>query len=154
MDFGLTGIVLIVGVVVAVVAVSLVALAGRRGGELKPPVPSLHSAADVEQEVLRLLRQEKTIHAIKVLRQHTRLGLKEAKDLVEDVAAGRRRLTDHPAFAGLRPSLPRRGTADLAGRVRNLVAEGHREQAIYLVRGETGMGQDEAELFVNSLTTA
>ncbi|MFI6503070.1 ribosomal protein L7/L12 [Nonomuraea typhae] len=154
MEMGLTGMVLIFGVVVAVVAVSLVALAGRRSGEQKPPAPTLRSAVDVEEEVLRLLRQEKTIHAIKVVRQHTRLGLKEAKDLVEAVAAGHRRLTDHPAFAGMPPSLPRRGTGDLAGRVRNLVAEGHREQAVYLVRGETGMGQDEAELFVDSLTTA
>ncbi|MFI9554041.1 ribosomal protein L7/L12 [Nonomuraea endophytica] len=151
MEIGLMAIVLILGVVAAAVAVSLVTL-GRRRGEQKPP-PSLHSPADTEQEVLRLLQQGKTIHAIKIVRERSRLGLKEAKDLVEDVAAGRGRLTDHPAFAGMRPSLPRRGTGDLAGRVRNLVAEGHRQQAIYLVRGETGMAEDEAERFITSLTT-
>ncbi|MEV4892365.1 ribosomal protein L7/L12 [Nonomuraea sp. NPDC055795] len=153
MGLGLMEMVLILGVVAAAVGVSLVTLAGRRRGEPKPPPPSLRSAADTEQEVLRLLQQGKTIQAIKIVRERTRLGLKEAKDLVEDVAAGRRRLTDHPAFAGMRPSLSRRPTGDLAGRVRDLVAEGHRQQAIYLVRGETGMGEEEAELFITSLTT-
>ncbi|MFI6293091.1 ribosomal protein L7/L12 [Nonomuraea sp. NPDC050790] len=152
MGLGLMEILLIFGVVAAIVVVSLVALAGRRRGERSLPPPSPRSAADVEQEVLHYLRQGKTIHAIKIVRERTRLGLKEAKDLVEEVAAGRRRLTDHPAFAGMRPSLPGRATGDLAGRVRNLVAEGHREQAVYLVRGETGMAQEEAELFVDSLS--
>ncbi|MFG6194036.1 hypothetical protein [Nonomuraea sp. JJY05] len=40
---------------------------------------------------------------------------------------------------------------DLATRVRLLKQAGRIEQAIFLVRGETGMGQDEAIRFINAL---
>ncbi|MEU8249727.1 hypothetical protein [Nonomuraea sp. NPDC048916] len=40
---------------------------------------------------------------------------------------------------------------DLATRVRRLKEAGRTQQAIFLVRGETGIGQDEAAQFVNSL---
>ena len=63
----------------------------------------------------------------------------------------------HPVLARFRPSpvaLPYAGVVagpDLATRVRELKAAGRAEQAIHLVRGETGMGQREAELFLDSL---
>ncbi|WP_157253535.1 hypothetical protein [Nonomuraea typhae] len=40
---------------------------------------------------------------------------------------------------------------DLAWRVRDMKAAGRTEQAVFLVRGETGMGEDDARRFVNSL---
>lgn len=48
-----------------------------------PPLPS-----DTNQAVLSLLGQNKKIEAIKLVRERTGLGLKEAKDLVENL--GRR----------------------------------------------------------------
>jgi hypothetical protein len=45
--------------------------------------PSLPPSADAE--IRSLLRDRRKIEAIKVLRQHTGLGLKEAKDKVEAI---------------------------------------------------------------------
>ena len=42
---------------------------------------------------------------------------------------------------------------DLAARVRRLKADGRRDQAIFLVRGETGMDHDEASAFVDAIET-
>lgn len=98
---------------------------------------------ELEHRVHELVAQNAPIQAIKLVRQQTGLGLKEAKAYVDDLAAGR---------------LPRqrpitRGTnGDLAGRVRKLIQDGYGEQAVLLVRGETGMSQDEAERFIASLT--
>ncbi|MEV7966908.1 hypothetical protein AB0O34_13125 [Sphaerisporangium sp. NPDC088356] len=48
-------------------------------------------------------------------------------------------------------ALPRTAGPDLATRVRELKAAGRQEQAVYLVRGETGMDSREAHLFVDSI---
>ncbi len=52
---------------------------------LRPEVPAGSSglAPDLEQEVRGLLGEGKKIMAIKVVRERTGLGLKEAKDLVD-----------------------------------------------------------------------
>ncbi|MBB2910517.1 hypothetical protein FHS43_001780 [Streptosporangium becharense] len=59
------------------------------------------------------------------------------------VSVGRRRRVSAP--------YPGAGGADLATRVRELKSAGRTEQAVHLVRGETGMGRREAELFVDGL---
>lgn len=41
------------------------------------------SAAGVSQEVLDLVRQGQPIHAIKLYREQTGVGLKEAKDVID-----------------------------------------------------------------------
>lgn len=136
--------------VLAGFAVAVVAAARRAN---QPRVPRRQfTAPDLENAVHDLIAQGKSIHAIKLVREQTGLGLKQAKDLVDGVAEGRP-LNTHPAVANLRPApTPHSVTGpDLATRVRELKAAGRTEQAIFLVRGETGMGQHEAEQFVEVL---
>jgi ribosomal protein L7/L12 len=63
------------------------------GGKLPPPktgqtdksAPGGVAISDLPPEVTALARQGKTIEAIKLLREQRSLGLKEAKDLVDQV---------------------------------------------------------------------
>ncbi|MEU7886726.1 ribosomal protein L7/L12 [Microbispora bryophytorum] len=109
-------------------------LAWRSPG-LLPPV-----SADLQHRVRDLYAEGKKIEAIKVIREQTGLGLTEAKDLADSLASGR------PL-----PVAPGHARPDLASRVRELKAAGRGEQAVFLVRGETGMGQAEAERFVEAI---
>lgn len=122
------------------------------------------SPHELEHQVHAMLDDGKMIPAIKLVREQTGLGLKEAKDLVDGAKLGRR-IIDHPAVArltggpqpfatpGRTPAPgPALGQADLASRVRELKSAGRTEQAIFLVRGETGMEQADAEHFVESIT--
>jgi ribosomal protein L7/L12 len=43
---------------------------------------------DLHDQLLELMRSNRKIEAIKVYREHTGLGLKEAKDFVEDLERG------------------------------------------------------------------
>lgn len=135
---------LIVGLVLAGAIFALVAAVGRVGTRAHaipagpPPSFSPDISTDLQNRVRALCVSHKKIHAIKLIRQETGLGLLEAKIIAEAVEAGR-------ALPG-GPARP-----DLAFRVRELKAAGRTEQAIFLVRGETGMGQTEAETFVNAI---
>lgn len=91
------------------------------------------------EEVLGHIRKGHTIHAIKVVREHTGMGLVEAKNLAEAIEAGRW----SPA-----------GTADgqsLADRTRELLALDRVADAVLLVAKETGMSEDEASRFIGAL---
>lgn len=155
---------LIFAVVLAVILVIVigVVMAARKGGRaiaggrapVMPPTPQR-----LNEIVTGLTRQGRKIEAIKALRQYTGLGLKESKTIVDAVAMGHD-LWSHPLMARFQPSHPvvSPGTGapavsgpDLATRVRELKAAGRAEQAVHLVRGETGMGEREAELFVETL---
>ncbi|MDP9844223.1 50S ribosomal protein L7/L12 [Streptosporangium lutulentum] len=129
-----------------------VVVVARRGDRASLPPPMPPAPQDLQELVTRLTRQGQKIHAIKALRHHTGLGLSESKKVIDAVALGHP-MWSHPVLAPFRPSpvaLPHAGP-DLATRVRELKAAGRTAQAIHLVRGETGMGQAEAELFVGSL---
>jgi uncharacterized MAPEG superfamily protein len=43
------------------------------------------------------------------------------------------------------------GSADLATKVRGLKSQGRYEQAVFLVRGETGFSEDAARTFVDNV---
>ncbi|GII61155.1 hypothetical protein Skr01_12400 [Sphaerisporangium krabiense] len=152
---------LLILLVVGVVVVGLFAALTRRGA--KAPGPSYVSAwqggvtppqpGDLQGQVYALVAQGKKIPAIKLVREHTGLGLADAKAYVDALAASRpvppavaRKLA--PPRQAAVPAPPRE---DLATRVRALKADGRAEQAVYLVRGETGMGRQEAEAFVQQL---
>ncbi|WP_431896843.1 ribosomal protein L7/L12 [Nonomuraea sp. bgisy101] len=142
---------LIVLAVIAVVAllVTLVVTAAVRAARrpaTTPPPNRPVAPHDLEAALRDLVAGGRQIHAIKLLRQHTGLGLKQAKDVVDAIAAGH----SHPMLQSLqRP--PAGARPDLATRVRELKAAGRAEQAVHLVIGETGMGQGEAESFVQTL---
>jgi hypothetical protein len=137
-------------VIVIVAVVLVVATANRRRTSTPVVMPTWPmTPSELTGHLRDLVAQNKKIHAIKLLRERTGLGLKDAKDAVEALAAGYP--VRHPALTTppTPPAAPPR--ADLATRVRHLKESGQTEQAVFLVRGETGMNHDEATLFVNSL---
>ena len=95
-------------------------------------------ATPLEHEVIRLLERRQKIQAIKLVRQHTRLGLKEAKDVVEEVErTGRLRLPQQAPP----PYVP----DDVLGEARRLKHAGRAIEAIKLIRQHTGVGLKEAK---------
>ncbi|MFI6458590.1 hypothetical protein ACIBF6_44475 [Streptosporangium amethystogenes] len=150
---------LIVAILFAVILVVVigVVMAARKGGQTPMPVPmQTPTPQGLHELVTGLVRAGRRIEAIKELRGHTGLSLRDAKMIIDGVVAGHD-LWSHPAMIRFKPAqptaLPHTGAAgpDLATRVRELKAAGRAEQAVHLVRGETGMGEREAELFVEAL---
>ncbi|MFF0311370.1 hypothetical protein ACFYSC_28395 [Streptosporangium sp. NPDC004379] len=148
---------LVLAVLLAVAALFLIgvirlATRGSRGSAA--PRPRL-DPAELHRQATGLITAGKTIQAVKLVREQTGLGLADAKRYTDDLAAGR---PPYPAFphpghttAPGHTAAPQ-PAADLAGRVRHLKATGHTEQAVLLVRGETGMNDADARRFVDSLT--
>ncbi|MBB5967890.1 50S ribosomal protein L7/L12 [Planomonospora venezuelensis] len=127
-------------------------LLSRRTGRSRPlpppgPLAPRMGPGDLRTQAQALIAQGKQIHAVKLVREQTGMRLVEAKRYVDDLAAGRMPATP-PAFPAP-PGVPRGG--DLADRVRGLKASGRAEQAVLLVRGETGMAEDEARSFVDAI---
>lgn len=96
-------------------------------------------------EARRLVEQRKLVHAIKVIREGTGMGLREAKLAAEAMAADPEG-TSGPRAAGARPG------DDLATRVRELRADDRTGEAIELVASETGMSLVDATRFVESVS--
>ncbi len=130
-------------VLAALIAITVYLATRRRPAPPMQPIAPIRLAPELEHELRHLIAQRQLIHAIKTLRQHTGLDLRTAKNIVDAMAAGHD-LTGHPH---IRPPMQ----ADLATRVRELLQAGRTEQAIFLVRGETGMDAQAAERFVASL---
>ncbi|HJT55927.1 MAG TPA: ribosomal protein L7/L12 [Ktedonobacteraceae bacterium] len=92
------------------------------------------------EEVRRLIQAGQKINAIKLYRQITGVGLKEAKEAVDRMAAGT-----------LEPSLPPQQSAqtrpDLvdAEKLQRLIREGHKIEAIKYFRQQRGVGLKEAK---------
>lgn len=157
-------VVLVGGVVLVAV---LAAASSRKGspqpmGYAPPPPAGYHGtsagyspyqararvlSAPALAEVQTFLTRGQKIHAIKVVREQTGMGLKDAKDYVDAMVGG-----------GLAPALPEAvswgqqpGGGLLSERARTFKAAGDLASAVALVRAETGMSQSEAERFINAL---
>ncbi|MGV9328324.1 hypothetical protein [Streptosporangium sandarakinum] len=141
---------------VAVIAVSAAFLIGvaRRstsGPAASAPRPRL-DPAELHHQVTGLIAAGKTVQAVKLVREQTGLGLADAKRYTDDLAAGRPpHRAFHPGATAPGPIAAPQPAADLATRVRHLKAAGRTEQAVFLVRGETGMDEADAQRFVDSL---
>jgi ribosomal protein L7/L12 len=127
-------------------------LAAGAGSHAAAPAPSTRASisSDAMAQIQQLVAQGKKIQAIKLVREHTGLGLKEAKDLVdrmEDSAAVG--TLDQPAAEPqLTPSTP----DDVMARVRMLAAQGKKIHAIKELRDHTpGLGLKEAKDIVEGL---
>jgi ribosomal protein L7/L12 len=106
-------------------------------------------SSDAMAQIQQLVAQGKKIQAIKLVREHTGLGLKEAKDLVD-------RMADSAAVGALDlpaagPQLPP-SSDDVMARVRALAAQGKKINAIKELRDHTpGLGLKEAKDIVEGL---
>ncbi|SEF89947.1 Ribosomal protein L7/L12 C-terminal domain-containing protein [Thermomonospora echinospora] len=106
---------------------------GAPGG---PPSPEAFTRAQA------LLDRGKKIEAIKLIRDDTGMGLKEAKDYAEAMQDGR--IPGPPAASP-------HGAGLLSERVRAFRDAGDRDSAVALVQAETGMNREEAVRFVDAL---
>jgi ribosomal protein L7/L12 len=101
----------------------------------------------LEDQLLALTQQRKKIHAIKLLRERTGIGLKEAKDAVEALErTGRLRL---PGDA--KPSNRSGDPAEFLAEARRLKEQRRAIEAIKLIRAHTGVGLKEAKDLYDNL---
>ncbi|GAA2111236.1 ribosomal protein L7/L12 [Actinomadura alba] len=135
------------------ILLGLLAMAGqsRRRDVVRMP-PQVALPSDVEMSVRDLIARRRKIEAIKLVRESTRLGLKDAKDLVDAMEAGHPvgGLTGGPVPTGLfgpAGMVP----APTRERAEELVAKGRLIEAIKLVRQETGFGLREAKDYCEAL---
>lgn len=98
-------------------------------------------------EVRALLQTGQKIEAVKRVREVTKLGLKESKDLVEDIERGR------AVIFNAAPPLPMNSDAGMT-EVYQLIAEGKKIEAIKVYRKLTGVGLKEAKDAMEALTRA
>jgi large subunit ribosomal protein L7/L12 len=102
----------------------------------RDPEPTELDRAGYE-EVLGLIRADRRIQGVKVIRERTGMGLVEAKERADAIDEGR--------WAPVPTSL------SLADRVRELLDQGRSADAVHMVTEETGMTEDEASRFVGSV---
>ncbi|MEV0397231.1 hypothetical protein [Polymorphospora rubra] len=98
-------------------------------------------------EILELLGRNRKIQAIKVLRTRRPMGLAEAKQVVEQIGAGR--LPAH--WPGQPPRLPEVADRSVVDRATDLKRQGRLIDAVKLVRVETGLSLREAKEMVDVL---
>ena len=123
----------VLGVAIAIlIAIVLFRRPSRRAARPLVPPP----AGELGDRLRTLLAQGRKIQAIKELREHTPMGLAEAKDYVENL----------PAAGPLPPSPPPPELSPSALlRARALVAEGKYVHAVKVIREDTGLPLKEAK---------
>jgi ribosomal protein L7/L12 len=130
----------------------------RLGIELRGrriPEEGMSTQSDaLDEEIEHLLIQGKKIEAIKLYRERTDVGLREAKDMVDTLESAL--LLHGPAFAhttGATPETPDRVPVVMppGEEVRRLVLAGDKIRAIKLYRDQTGLGLREAKAAVDLL---
>jgi ribosomal protein L7/L12 len=111
---------------------------GTGSGE---PVPQPN---DLEGQILSLIEQNRKIAAIKLYREQTGSGLKEAKDAVEGLALGQKIAKGSPEGDGIKSD-------NLESQVLALMQSQKKIQAIKLYRTQSGVGLKEAKDAVEAL---
>ncbi len=109
---------------------------------------SSESHAAFLREIAALTSAGQKIEAIKRVRERYGVGLKEAKDLVDGLEAGRQAEIEL-ALSTFASSAPPPAT-DFPGEVRRLLADGKKIEAIKRVREQTGLGLKEAKDLVEA----
>lgn len=105
---------------------------------------------DLENEVRAMLATGNKIVAVKLVRERTSLGLKEAKDLVDSIESGAP-ASAPPPLADTTFGNARGDSGDVDAEVRVLLAYDRKIEAIKLVRERTGLGLKEAKDYVERL---
>jgi ribosomal protein L7/L12 len=148
----------VVGLVVLIGAVALLARARANTADRPPDAPAYTQATvrianpideDVRAELLRQLQRGNKIQAIKLLREYSGLGLKEAKDAVE--ALERSPAAPLPGPAPARPAPAPGASPDDDPEVRLLLQRGNKIAAVKRVRELTGWGLKESKDYVDRL---
>ncbi len=170
-------IVWIIGIVVAIIAVVAILGAALRGmrpripdAQTFTPVPVMRSSTasaatatpagtspEVIAQIDRLMAAGKKVQAIKVLRDHAKLGLKEAKDRIDhwSISTTAAHIAAVSNTSPTRSSIPSAHSgstlpAAIAAEVDRLIAANQKITAIKLVREHTGLGLKEAKDLVEA----
>ncbi|HMO58602.1 MAG TPA: ribosomal protein L7/L12 [Roseiflexaceae bacterium] len=129
---------ILLGAVIILIVIGAVVIYMRSRSGVTVVSAAPHRGTEPPADVATLLARGNKIGAIKLVREQTGLGLKEAKEYVEVLERGQ---TPPPiTIAG--------GTADT---VESLLARGNKIGAIKLVREQTGLGLKEAKEYVDDL---
>lgn len=159
---------LLIGIVVAIVVGVVIIVTATRGMRPKLPEPQTYTAPPVTArtaparsnaspasgldaqtiaEIDRLVAADHRIQAVKLYRERTGVGLKDAKDRIDHwsisttaphtAAVSHANPTHH---SSMRTSLP----ASAATEIDRLLAAGQRLEAIKLLRAHTGLGLKES----------
>lgn len=141
---------IVVGVVAAIVLAWWISQLGNRGpADVRLSAPTAGASANgasSEAGVRSLLASGDKIGAIKQYRELTGLGLKEAKDAVDALEAGR--VIPMPAASSRAPALDPATDAE----IRRLVASGELIEAIKRYRTLSGAGLKEAKDAIEGMT--
>ena len=149
----LTLVAIVLGVIVVVI--TIITLRRSWGGSLadparppsaiQPSVPPVQIAAPSLAEVSALLASGHKIEAIKRYRELTGVGLKQAKDSVEAIAAG----SAPPVLPSASTAMP--ASEGSLAEVHSLALQGKKIEAIKRYRELTGVGLKEAKDYVDAL---
>ncbi len=148
--------ILAMGAVLMVLAIGLLWWRNVQPGNVEPssqkpavwPEPLADTCPEHAQaQVHELLRAGKKIEAIKLVRQHTTWGLKEAKDYVDKLDAGEL----VPPLSANEPAPSPVPPPDMDAQVMELLAQRKKIEAVKLVRQYTALGLKEAKDYVESL---
>jgi ribosomal protein L7/L12 len=121
--------------------------------ELTPrATPAVRLDPAAENQLREMIASGQKIEAIKRVREQTGLGLKEAKDYVEQLPRGA--IVATPSYAEstshMAPAVQLNPTTE--DELRDLVARGQKIEAIKRVREQTGLGLKEAKDYVEQLS--
>jgi ribosomal protein L7/L12 len=109
---------------------------------VQPPT----GTSELDTEVQQLLQQGQKIQAIKLVRERSNVGLKEAKAYVDGLERG-----EAPPPPSARPVTLDDVPPGLVEEAGTLLARGQKIEAIKLVREHTGMGLKAAKDWVDRL---
>lgn len=121
-----------------------------------PSLSSLMKQINAAGEIAELARNGDKLEAIKRYREVFNVGLAEAKDAVEKMAAGQftqasESILSTPQFTGFN-AMPTEGAEpDVVYHVKQLMAAGNKIEAIKLYRQATGLGLAEAKEAVEAI---
>ena len=127
-------------IIVAVLAIAVVVVRSSRSRDTVAAEPSQPLSNDLNEAARTLLAQGKKIHAIKLVRERSGIGLKEAKDYVDALEAGDMPVVPVSTIAQVPSDGLTAAYAALQG--------GNKIEAIRLVREATGLGLKEAKDYV------
>lgn len=100
---------------------------------------------EAKDRVTALIASGKKIEAIKIVRQATGKGLKEAKNIVESIAANTSPSLSYPYNRAVKPF-----DDEAKAKIRHLIASGKKIEAIKELREVTGLGLKEAKNLVDA----
>jgi len=102
-------------------------------------------STEQERQIRELLAQEQKITAIKLYREATGVGLKEAKDAVEAIERG------EPVFAPVYIQSDKRNDALLEEQIKQLLAQRQKIQAVKIYREAHNCGLKDAKDAVDAI---